>query len=338
MQIEIGSPALLTLGLVRFEGGPAALLGASLRYPALNLSARAANHLFVTGARADVGQAAAQRFLAYHGLPMTAEVEIELAVPSLMGLGSEALLTLAVTQAVAWVQGKPFDDPRALAPAAGLGPEDALAVHAYTQGGFLLVEAPGPAGGAPAVLRRRSVAHKDEAAWVFVLYLPRVPAEASPALETERLTALRAAAPHLSAESGRLLEQDLWPAMEADDIERFGQALRALQQLNQAALEGAGTAAPLSADERAILDIYGAGGAAAWGSSLTGLGLWALIRGAAPSVALRKQVADRVGIRAGTVTASIVDNRGARYAVHAKPPLYTGASPLVARTALEERS
>jgi predicted sugar kinase len=338
MQIEIAAPALLTLGLARFEDGAAALLGASLRYPALNLSARAADHLLVTGARADLGQAAAQRFLGTRGLPLTAEVEIELAVPALMGLGSEALMTLATAQAAAWVHGLPFEDPAGLAPAAGLGPADALAVHAYAQGGVLLVEAPGPAGAPPAVLRRQPLAHKDPAAWVFVLYLPRPPAGTSPALESERLAALLGAAPHLSPESGRLLEQALWPALEGDDIARFGQALQMLQQLNQVALESAGGAAPLSDDERGILEIYAASSAVAWGRSPTGLALWALIQGAAPSVALRKQVVDRVGIHAGTVMGSIVDNRGARYAVHDKPPLYTGASPLVARTALEERA
>jgi hypothetical protein len=95
------------------------------------------------------------------------------------------------------------------------------------------------------------------------------------------------------------------------------------------ALEAAGAAAPITDEEAAILRLCQANGAAVGGRSLTGLALFALIQGASASVALRRKLAEHVGIRGGTVLGSIVDNRGARHAVHDTPPIYTGASPLV---------
>jgi predicted sugar kinase len=331
MQIEIGAPACLPLGLVKLEDGTLARLGVTLRHPAINLAARAGDALDVTGARADHVAASARRYLRHQALPEQAEIEIELAIPSQMGLGSDALMALSGAQAAAWVHGQAFEDVPAVAAAAGVGPEHALEVQAYAQGGVLLVAAPRAEGGAPAVLRRQTLSHSDAAAWAFVLYLPRVPAGAALPSEAERLTGLLRAASGLSRETGRLVDTALWPALAADDLEGFGRAWQDLQQHNAVALEAAGAALPLSDDERAILDIYAANGAAAWGRSPTGLALFALVRGASASVALRKQVVARVGIHGGTAMAAVVDNDGARHALQAKPPTYTGASPLVAK-------
>ncbi len=329
MQIEIGAPACLPLALAAFEDGTLARLGVTLRYPAINLVARAGQRLDVTGARADLVAASVRRYLNRRGLPEQAEVEIELAVPSLMGLGSDALMALCGAQAVAWVHDQPFEDAAALADAAGLGQEYALETQAYAQGGVLLVEAPRADGAAPAVLRRQTLAHADEAAWAFVLYLPRPAADTPLTLEADRLAGLLRAAPHLTAASGQLVERELWPALAGDDLEGFGQALRRLLDLNAAALASVGADAPLSDDERARLDISAAPGAAVWGRSPTGLALFALVRGASASVALRKQVIGQVGIHRGTAMAAIVDNEGARHVVQAAAPIYTGASPLV---------
>lgn len=330
MQIEIGAPACLPLALVSLEDGTPGRLGVALRHPAINLAARAGNWLDVTGARADRVAAAAQGYLERAGLPHSAVIEVELATPSHMGLGSDVLMTLAGAQAAAWVHDRPFTDIPSLAAAAGLGPEHALEVNAYGQGGVLIVDFP-PPGASPAKVRRRqTLSHPDDRAWAFVLYLPRVPAGASPTLEADRLSAWQAAGPQLNHAAARPLTEALWAALEADDIEGFGRALLALQALNAAALERAGHAWPLTDAEQAILAIYQVHGAVAWGRSPTGLALYALIRGAAPSVAVRKKVVERVGITGGTVMASVVDNTGTRHQLQPSAPNYSGASPLVA--------
>lgn len=332
MQIEIGAPACMPLALAAYAGGQAALLGVSLRYPPINLTARPAPHLEVTGARADHVAAAVRQYLQSLHLSSQAEVEIELAIPSQMGLGSDALLALAGAQAAAWVHSRAHADVPALAIDVGLGTEYALEIHAYARGGVLLVESPATANGVPALMRRQVVRHADDAAWAFVLYLPRVPAGTAASLEADWLAAWLRARAYLSSETGRIMETELWPALDRDDLAGFGRALLALQALNVRALEQAGEYVPLTGGEQVILDLAREHGAVAWGRSPTGLALYALIRGAAPSVALRKQIVARVGIHAGTALAAIVDNDGARYGVQSAPPIYTGASPLVSRS------
>lgn len=329
MQIEIGAPASLPLAAIRFDQGAAGLLGVTLQHPPLNLSARAGAVLNVEGARGERGGVFARHFLRHHKLPEQGEVEIELTVPSHMGLGSDASLALGVAEALAWVHNRPRNDTAALAAAAGLGPEWGLETQGYAQGGLLLVEAPWAGEAAPTVLRRQAVAHKAEAAWAFVLYLPRVPAGTPESLEADRRAALLSAIPHLSPETGRLLETALWPALAQDDLDGFGRALREIQQLNAEALAAAGAAAPLSETEQELLALAEAHGAEAWGRSPGGLALFALIRGKTPSINLRKELVERVGYHGGTVMAAITDNDGARNVVHDAPPIYTEGSPLV---------
>jgi predicted sugar kinase len=329
MQIEIGAPTSLPLAAICFEDEGAGLLGVTLRHPPLNLSARASEVFSAEGARGERAQAFGRQFLRHYQLPEQGQIEIELATPSHMGLGSDATLALGVAQGLAWVHGRPHDDAAALAEAAGLGPAYALETHAYAQGGMLLVEAPNAEGAAPRVLRRQAVAHREEEAWAFVLFLPRVPAGTPDSLEADRRAALLKAMPHLSQETGKVLAQALWPRLAEDNFDGFAQALREIQSLNAAALEAAGVSAPLTAEERGILALYEANGAAVWGRSLGGLALYALIQGKTPSIALRKAVTDRVGYQGGTVMAAIVDNDGARNVVHEGTPIYTGASPLV---------
>src|SRR5262245_48426705 len=55
MLIEIGTPCVLSLGLVRLrEEGGAAMLGITLQHPPIHLFAQAAAGLIITGARADL--------------------------------------------------------------------------------------------------------------------------------------------------------------------------------------------------------------------------------------------------------------------------------------------
>ncbi len=327
MWIEIAAPASLPLGLVRFEDEREAttgLLGVTLQHPPVRLFAQPGTTLTLTGARADKGNEQAQRFLQHHGLGSGAEVEIELAIPEGMGLSSEAMLGLTVARALAWAHHLPFDDTPALANAVGLGPADALPIWGFDQGGFLLVDTTARDGQTlPRLVRRRALAHPDQdKAWPFVMWLPRLDPGVSATLEADRLAALLKAAPYLSAETGRLFNERLWPAMEADDLAAFAATLMAIQQLNYEALERAGAPYTLTADEQAILDLMRDNGALAWGRSITGLALYGLIRGAHPSIELRQKMMDQVGPYGGWVMASITDNDGSRHTVWDQYPIY----------------
>ena len=52
-------------------------------------------------------------------------------------------------------------------------------------------------------------------------------------------------------------------------------------------------------------------GVAAWGQSLTGVGLYGLVQGAVPSQDLRTQLRHHLGPMGGIVMAAIADNEGA---------------------------
>jgi len=313
MLIEIGAPCSLPLGVVRTHEGATRLVGVSLQHPPMDVFAEASPAFSITGPMAHKGFAYAQRFLAHHGLPQQANIEIELATPDLVGLGAETLLGLSVARALAWVSGLPTDDALALARAIGLGPEQALEIWAFQQGGFLLADAQH----LEAPPRRHAIAHADhEQAWGFVFLLPRIASDVPETLEADRLKILLEAAPRLSPETERLTDEELWPALERDDLSAFGHGLMAIQQLNQQALADAGMSLPFTTDEQAVLDLFRDRGAVAWGRSLTGLALFGLVRGASASVDLRHHLSQLVGIYGGRVMATITDNVGGRHAVH----------------------
>lgn len=319
MFVEINAPASLPLGLVQLEteaGLKTCLLGVTLQHPPVNLSAQAhPTGLQLSGARADVAYVQAERFLKYHRLEGRAEIEIELAIPSLVGLGSEAVLGLSTAQALAWLNDLPPDDIPALAQAISLTSGEALPVWSYARGGLLLVDVSAGTDFTTPPLRRCEIAHLEKEAWVFVLVFPRFAPNTPETLEADWLSALLQAGPAVSAETGRLVTAELWPALAANDLAAFGQSLMALQQLNEAALAATGSAQPYTSEEQAILGLMRDHGAAAWGRSPTGLALYGLVKGARSSVDLRNKLRQHLGFFGGRAMAAITDNRGATYVV-----------------------
>jgi len=323
--IEIDAPASLPLGLIQLEseaGLKTCLLGVTLQHPPVNLFAQAYPGGFkMTGARADVAYEQGERFLQYHQLERRAEVEIELAIPSLVGLGSEPMLGLSMAQALAWLNNLPLDNTLALAQALGLKPQNVLEVWGFAQGGLLLVDVSGAAHFESAShlitppLHRHEIAHPEKEAWAFVLLLPRIPPDTPETLEADRLEALLKAAPHLSADTGFVVTTELWAALANDDLPAFARSLMAIQQLNQEALTKAGTPLDYSPAEQVIFEIMHKNGALAWGRSATGLALYGLVKGARASVELRHKLRHHVGIFGGRVMASITANTGASYDV-----------------------
>jgi predicted sugar kinase len=310
MQIGIAAPACLALATVRgLEGSGPALLGVTLQHPPIGLAARAAQHLVVTGARANVASGYAADYLRAQALPPQGEIEIEMAIPRAMGLSSEPMLALSVVRALAALHGLP-GTPEALVGALQLHPCHSLAAQSFATGGLLLVEPGTQAGHMPRLARRAEVAHPEAQAWAFVFVLPRAPAELTDERENERAEALRAAAAGVSAESAQVLDEQLWPALARDDIAQFGAALTRLQELTREALAAQGVPTALDEHERATLDIMRGHGAVAYGRAPTGLGLYGLLRGAQPSRVLRRALLAHEGIRGGAILATIVDNGG----------------------------
>ena len=316
MLIEIGAPAVLPLGLVLLEN-KSCLLGITVQHPPVHLSAKAYSGYKITGARGDVGFEFATKFLDYHQLKHQAEVEIELAIPAFVGLGSEAILGLSIARTLSQLKelGIENNNPLALAKAIDLKPQNALELWAFDRGGLLLVEFDSPAGETPDILQRQEIQHTDKEAWAFVFHFPRIPDDTPKTLETQRLENLLQAAPHLSSESSRLVVEDLWSAVKDDNLEKFAQGLGELSKSNNEALASAGISTPLSQEEDAILDVMLENGALTCGRSATGLALYALVKGSSATVALRHALRDHVGHYGGTAMATITDNSGAQVVV-----------------------
>src|SRR5215213_5057688 len=187
MQTELTSPACLLLGLAPLDR-QICQLGITLQFPQIPLLARRSSALAVSGARADLARQQAEHFFQHHHLPPQAEIEIELAIPQFMGLGSAAMLGLSIARALATLHALPADDLDGLARSVGLADDEALEMHAFAQGALLLVGEQG------ALLRRHAIAHSDEADdWVLVFVLPRPPAETPASLERDQRATLRAA-------------------------------------------------------------------------------------------------------------------------------------------------
>jgi predicted sugar kinase len=306
MQTELTTPSCLLLGLTQLDG-QICQLGITLQFPQIQLLARHSPALAISGARADLARRQAEHFFQQQHLPPQAEIEIELAIPQFMGLGSAAMLGLSIARVLSALHALPADDVAALAGAVGLADDEALEMHAFAQGGLLVVGENG------ALLRRHAIAHQDEADdWVFVFVLPRPPGATPETLEIDRRATLCASARHLSADTASIITADLWPAVERDDIDAFAQALAHIQTLNQAALADADQPATLTPQEQTILDVMRDAGALTAGRTLSGLGLYGLIKGGGPSRELRRTLTERLGYFGGTVMASICDNNGAR--------------------------
>jgi predicted sugar kinase len=317
MALEINTPACLPLGLVR-AGSATYALGLALQHPPINISALAAVTLEVSGACFPLGRAAAEKMLV-HEFNTPAELEIELAIPLLMGLGGEPLLALSVAKAITTLNQTEVDAVT-LHHWLSLDALAALDNAAFTEGGLVQVNlSPSMPSG---VQRHVPIQHEEQEAWAVVLYLPRPNAHHADELEAERRAALLNAAPHLSPATGALVENQLWPAVQQDDFAAFSRALAELHAHNATALQAAGTPLTSTPQAQTALDIFQAEGVVAYGQCLTGLGVFAFVKGATASQELRKNLMARLGYEAGTIMAAITDNAGcvARHMNRHLPP------------------
>ncbi len=321
MLIETGSPAMLPLGVVPLtteNESTAGLLGVTLQHPPVLMAAQAHQQLSITGARAQISRQYAQRYLAFHQLTSGIEVDIELAIPAYVGLGSEPLLGLTTARVLAWINNHSLEETARLAQAIGLGPQDSLAIGGFDQGGLLLVDCQREHEGQDInsrILRRAAISHPNHEAWAFVLVFPSLKENVPETIEADRLAHLLQAAPYLEPSQGKLAMDEIWAAVESGNIAAFGQGLGHLQQINEAALAQAGTPVHLSEADQAVLEIMRASGALAWGQSPTGFGLYGLVKGGNATVDLQKQLSNHLGFFGGTVMATITDNRGAHHII-----------------------
>jgi predicted sugar kinase len=277
-------------------------MGVTLQYPPINLVIRSLNELSVTGARAPIARAQAQQWFESHKLPPKAEIEIELAIPAHMGMGSEAMMGMSVGRGLQDLGGlkdlRGFDEQRA---AVGLGSEWALEAWCAGQGGLHAVGLDGLS------IKRQAIAHDDDNAWVFVIHLPRAQADTPSSFELTHRLALIKAAPQVEADS-----TSLWIALANDDLAAFAKELMNIRERTTEALNKIGAPIVVREESQRVMEAIKVSGGLAWGQSFGGLAVWGLVHGAKPSQDARVKMRRVMGYEGGTITAAVVDNQGVK--------------------------
>ena len=306
-QIEVGAPPLLPLGIGVLADTPV-LIGLTVQHPPIHVLASPAASLSCNGARAHAAYAYAQRVQQAYQLPASL-LEIELATPIGMGLDSGAGLGLAVARALFAVHRHALPDPAEIVAALGLEPCHAAEVWASYAGGLVSVAAD-PHTRLPRLIQRVELDHAEAAAWAWVLFLPRLPADRPVPDQTQMLRDLVAAAARLP-DSAHAPTQQLVAAAQQDDLSQFAAALMQVQQQTIAALQAGGATLPhLPPGAQHGLARMAHSGALAAGRSMGGLAVWGLVQGANASISLRRALRDAVGIEQGRMLATITDNQG----------------------------
>lgn len=167
-----------------------------------------------------------------------AAIEVEESPPRHAGFGSGTQLALATLAGIARVYDREID-VRAAAPKLGRGGRSGIGVATFEGGGFVFDaghERPADVSGTPprhwrvppVVLRRRL-----PASWRFVAVLPDVPSRVHGSTEARSMEqVIEAANPAIADRIGATVAGELLPALACADVERFGQALTRIDQLN----------------------------------------------------------------------------------------------------------
>lgn len=289
-----------------------AILGVTMQHVIVQLRARAASKTFITGPRANVAGSAASQFNSHHTIKSHAEIEIELAIPTLLGLGSTSIMLLAVARALAQLNGLPTHDISALGQAIDLQlPGAELEMAGFQVGGLLLVEINGEHGSYPNIMRRHELRHDDLNSWAIPMLQALPESNTPPDLERNNYRNLVEAGAHLNLESGYLFDKYLWPAVVSDDYPGFTHALSMLQTLTLRALQDAGTPTVLSEFEQSVLSNLREAGASATAQSLFGLTLFGFTQGNKNTAKAKRSLMAHVGHEAGSTIATLTNNSGA---------------------------
>ena len=323
--IAVKAPACLPLGvtkLLRNDNTMPCLLGLTITYPPVHLTAEVSQSLGCTGPRANVAYDDAAKVIERGQLSTNSEIEIELAIPLGMGLFSETILALSTATAVAWANNLAHKNATVLADMLDLGTGDALGLAAFDRGGLLMVDldARRPKD---AVVERWEIAHERKDAWALVIFLPKMPEKAPRNLEARLKETATAAALEMDVNRETELNERLVNALASDDIDLFGSVITELQERSFKAMKVTGGGVWETEAGEVFFEVMRSNGAFAWGQSLTGLALWALLKGEVACIETQKALHPKVGYYSGRILSAITDNAGAQFTEKDDSPFMT---------------
>ena len=138
---RVEAPARLHLGMLAVAGDSGLRfggLGVAVARPAVVLEAERADELSAEGADAERALAFARRSRDALGLAGGAHLRIVEAIPEHVGLGSGTKLALAVTQALAALEGRDIDAPGARRRPPGRAARSAVGMWTFALGGLVV--------------------------------------------------------------------------------------------------------------------------------------------------------------------------------------------------------
>ena len=149
----------------------------------------------------------------------------------------------------------------------------------------------------------------EDDAWAFALVLPDAPDEIDDDFEMQQCNVLHTAVANMRAAPD---VDVLFAAVRERDFKGFAQSLASIHATNEAAFAQAGAPHTLSPQTQELLKLMHDNGAAFCAQTLTGLGLYALVRGREASRSLRTALTQHTGYFGPLVITTICDNAGAQ--------------------------
>jgi beta-ribofuranosylaminobenzene 5'-phosphate synthase len=306
--VRVEAPARLHMGMLDASGEGARRfggIGVGVRRPAAIVEASTSDELTVEGPDAERVRAVAERCRAVLGDTRGARVRVLEAIPPHAGLGSGTKLALAVTAALAALDGQ-SPEPAALAGMAGRGARSAVGLWTFALGGFVVEGGRRRGAEGPAPLLTR---HAMPEEWRCVLAIPAAAAGLSGGAEEAAFADLRPD-PGRSAEIAHIVLTALLPALVERDLPEFGAALTRLQRLvgDAFARVQGGTFHPRAAP---LVDALLRLGAAGAGQSSWGPAVYGIVGSEQEGADLARRLEHEVGA-GGRAEVVAFDNRGAR--------------------------
>jgi beta-ribofuranosylaminobenzene 5'-phosphate synthase len=252
----------------RWFGG----IGAAASAPSLWLSASRNDALTVEGEDADRAAAFARQFLDFHRVAHGAFIQVHRALPRHAGLGSGTQLALSIGRALAEL----YDldaRPAALARAMNRAQRSAIGTWTFAGGG-LVVEGGRRAGSSecgPLIARL-----PFPETWRCVVVVPEGPPGISGVDEAEAFARLPKPSEQDVHHVSHLVLMTLLPALADGDLDQFGRALTAVQEITgrwfASAQGGTFASEPSRALVRQLADWGATGvGQSSWGPTIYGI-------------------------------------------------------------------
>lgn len=296
MRIDLNAPSCLFLGIAPVEGEWCEI-GVALTHPPLVMSATPADTFEVSGGRADFTYGHALRHFSARAIQPAGNIEIEFGLHSCMGIGSDAVHTLAVCSITNQLLEMAPLKRAAMAKAIGL-PLNSFEWHAFEQGGVV-------ATGQNNVLQWRVELSKttdDDEDWVWVLVLPRLADNVADDEEMQKREWRWRTRKELPFNDLQTAARLITAGATNRDFEMFCDGLMGLNQTT--------TRLHTSADSE-VIRMFKEGGARAWGKSLSGKGLYGLVKGTRASQMLRDGIMATLGYEGPAVFGALTNNVGA---------------------------